>query len=464
MLRKRLENSLLEFTEYFFENLYGKQFIVNHHHQEIVSTIRGIEAGKWLNVVINMPPRYSKTELAVVMWVAWTLARNPAARFMHLSYSVDLALENSSRIKELVLSDVFQDLWPLKLRDDAKSKQKWYTSQGGGVYATSTGGQITGFGAGSLEDMDLFSGGIIIDDPLKPDDARSAAMRDEINARLNNTIKSRRNNPSCTPILIIMQRLHVDDMTGFVMNGGMGEQFHQVKLQALSEDGVALWDRMHSAEQLVAMRSHDRMTFASQYQQEPVPAEGAVYQLAWFARYARTPGAVERTMVVHSWDTAYKAGQHNDPSCCTVWHVTPTLYYLAEVHHGRWEYHELRKRVFDLAHEQKPDAILIEDKASGQSLIQELKTGSILPVIAIEPDSDKETRARTTAAMVQAGRVALPNDAPWLAEYEREMMNFPNGKHDDRVDSTSQFLRWIKERGGDSDREFLAMMDRLYNR
>lgn len=187
--------------------------------------------------------------------------------------------------------------------------------------------------------------------------------------------------------------------------------------------------------------------------------EGAVYKKEWFPRHISLPQPPTRTQIVHSWDTAYKKDTHNDPSCCTIWHVTPSLYYLAEVVVGRWDYPELRAKALELARRDTPDAILIEDKASGQSLIQELIHGIGSPVIAINPEGDKETRARTTSAAVESKRVSLPTDAPWLSAYEREMLLFPNGKHDDQVDSTSQFLKWINGRAGDSVARYEALLE-----
>lgn len=462
-LRMELEHSLLRFTEHFFKELRAETFIENEHHRQIAETLQKVERGEILNLVINMPPRYGKTELAVINWVAHSIARNPKAKFIHLSYSDDLALDNSAKIREIIKSDKFQELWPIELKQDSDSKKLWYTQAGGGLYATASGSAITGFGAGATQEDDdgKFYGAIIIDDPLKVDDARSEIERNKINNRLNETIKSRRNSRK-TPIIIIMQRLHDEDMAGYALAGGMGEEFHHLNLKALRDDGTALWPLKHTAQELDLMRTHDRHTFASQYQQQPVPTEGAVFKLQWFQRYLRLPSAPPRTMIVHSWDTASKAKEHNDPSCCTVWHVTPTAWYLADVVHGRWEYPELRKRVFTMAADQKPDFILIEDKATGQSLIQELQAGTSYPVLAIEPHGDKETRARITTGLVEAGRLLLPEAAAWLADYEHEMMMFPNAKHDDRVDSTSQFLNWMKERGGDSNTEFQQMMDRLY--
>jgi len=190
-----------------------------------------------------------------------------------------------------------------------------------------------------------------------------------------------------------------------------------------------------------------------------IAPEGAVFNLDWFARYDNLPPAEQRSQIVHSWDTAYKAGTHNDPSCCMVWHVTPTQYYLAEVYHGRWEYPEIRRRMFELADAQKPDAVLIEDKASGQSLIQELKSSTRHPVIAIKPEGDKETRARTITPIIEAGNVMLPRAAPWLGELEHELAMFPSPSvHDDRVDALSQFLRWATR---NSNAKYSALLDRL---
>lgn len=395
-----------------------------------------------------MPPRYGKTELAVINWIAQCIGRNPKAKFIHLSYSSELALDNSGKCRELILSQEFQELWPVQLKQDSKSKQKWYTAQGGGVYATQAGGAITGFGAGITveDDNGLFGGAIIIDDPLKPDDARSEIERKKVNERLNETIKSRRNSRS-TPIIIIMQRLHEEDMSGFVLEGRMGEEFHHLKLPALGADGKALWPIKHSVEELKAMQAHpeSRITFATQYQQEPTPDDGYIIRRDWFQYFEQLPPRVCVDMVVHSWDTAYKPGQLNDPSCCTVWHIQGGVYFLAEVIVQRMEYPELKQQVKMLAERDRPDAILIEDKASGQSLIQELRVESPYPVIAIKVEGDKLTRASAASAAFEGQKILMNRHAAWLNDYESELLHFPNGKHDDQVDSTSQFIRWARD-------------------
>lgn len=193
-----------------------------------------------------------------------------------------------------------------------------------------------------------------------------------------------------------------------------------------------------------------------------IAPEGAVFKLEWFKRYDGLPDDKQRQMIVHSWDTAYKAGTHNDPSAGLVFHTTQNHFYLADVVHGKMEYPELKRRVFGLADRDKPDAILIEDKASGQSLIQELKAQTQHPVIAMKPDADKETRARTVAAMVEGEKVFLPKYAPWLQRFETELALFPSDidhVHDDQVDAFSQFLRYMRDRG--SPDEFNKLLDKL---
>ncbi|MGE4043336.1 MAG: phage terminase large subunit [Acetobacteraceae bacterium] len=445
VIKWRCENDLLFFTRYFFKELNGKKFQVNSHHHAIVDALRKVEAGEYPNLVINLPPRYGKTEIVVKMWIAQTIARNARAKFIHVSYSDELALDNSSEAKEIIKSPQFQKLWPTPINESADAKKLWKTSAGGGVKAGAAGGPITGFGAGDLdyEPGKPFAGAIISDDPLKPDDAESKVKRDKVNKRFSGTLKSRRNS-RYTPIVLVMQRLHEMDPAGYALEGNLGLPFVHLKIQALQDDDTALWPTMHTAEELVQMRTSDRYTFAGQYQQEPTPLEGGIFRLAWFKRYGRPLKEYDR--IVQSWDTAYKPAQHNDPSVCTTWGITGNAYHLLDVWQGRVEYPELKHTALNLAEKWMPGAVLIEDKASGQALIQDLRASSTLPVIAIMPLADKQTRARAQADSVEAGLVYLPETAPWLLDYEQELTRFPNATHDDRVDSTSQFLAWIKSK------------------
>ena len=459
------EERLLFFARYIFAEHLGQRFIVSEHHQQIVDMLAAIERREVANAVINLPPRYTKTELVVVMWMAHSFARNPSAKFIHVSYSDELALLNSARVREILQSAAFQRFWPIQFKDGSESKKLWETQAGGGVKAGAAGGPVTGFGAGQMswKPGDPFDGAIIIDDPLKPGDAKSEVKRATVNDRLRVTLRSRRNHRQ-VPMVIVMQCLHEEDPSGYALSGKVGLSFEHLSLKALRDDGTALWPKMHTVEELEKMRTDDRSTFSSQYQQEPTPDGGLVFRLEWFGRYNHAPK--EPDAIIHSWDTAYKAGEHNDPSCCTVWAVMAGVYYLLACHVGRWEYPELKHKAKELAAQDKVDAILIEDKASGQSLIQDLKRESNLPVIAITPVGDKETRARTQSAMIEAGKVLIPNMSFWLHDFEKELVLFPNAAHDDRVDSLSQFLAWakVKYRGSDVTGQYARILEEFYAR
>ena len=446
IIKWRCESDLLFFTRYFFKQLQNRKFIVNSHHLAIVDALRKIESGEYPNLVINVPPRYGKTLLAVQMWMAQSFARNPAAAFIHVSYSDQLALDNSASVREIIQHPAFQRLWPIKVKDDSNTKGLWKTTAQGGLKAGSSGGPVTGFGAGVIdyEPGTLFAGGVVADDPLKPDDALQKVARDKINWRFSNTLLSRRNAGDRTPIVIIMQRLHENDPSGYALAGHLGIPFTHLKIKALQDDGTALWPLMHSAERLLTMKEADRYTFAGQYQQEPTPGEGGVFQLSWFKRYGERQAQYEQ--IVQSWDTAAKAKDANDPTVCTTWGVKPNGYDLLDVFVKRMEFPEIKRAIINNAEKWFPTAILIEDKSTGESLIPLLKDETALPIIAIMPDADKITRARAQSAQVESGLVSLPERAPWLLDYEQELALFPNSSHFDQVDSTSQFLRWIKSK------------------
>ena len=280
VLKLKCENDFLFFARYIYKENTRRNFIVAPHFITIAKTLTDVVDGKIKRLIINIPPRYGKTELAVKCFIAWCLAKNPQSKFIHLSYSDNLALDNSSQTKEYIESDAFQSLWKMQLKKDAQSKSKWFNDFGGGVYATASGGAITGFGAG-VTDSKEFSGAIIIDDPLKPDDAFSEVKRNAVNERYNNTIRSRVNDRD-TPIIVIMQRLHEEDMSGYLLDGGSGEEWHHLCLPALNELNEPLWKDKHTFEELEQIRQADRYTFSGQYMQTPAPDEGGEWRKNWF--------------------------------------------------------------------------------------------------------------------------------------------------------------------------------------
>ena len=451
VIRHKCETDLLFFCRYFMKELAGTRFVSNWHHKEITQALSEIEGGG--NLLINMPPRYSKTEIAVIGWICQSIARNPRAKFIHLSYSSELALENSTRCREIIKHPKFQELWPIQIKLDADSKAKWYTVEGGGVYATQAGGAVTGFGAGTPDSNgDLFGGAIIIDDPHKVDNSDSESEREKVNRRLNTTIASRRNSRK-TPILVIMQRLHESDMSGYIIEGKSEMDFEHLKIAALDENDEALWPWKHTTEELRRMRDSDnsvvRKTFWTQYMQEPAPEDGEVFKAEWFKnRYQLIIPRETTEQLIHSWDTATKTGEHNDPSACTVWRIFRGNAYLEEVINKRLEYPDLKRKLVEMAERDNPNAILVEDKQTGMALIQDVKAMGRWNIIPIgtkqvsERKQDKETRARRVTLHFEAGRIIIPENAHWLHEFEKQMLLFPNGKHDDIVDSVSQFINW----------------------
>lgn len=301
--------STLNFTRYFFKKNFGKKFIVNHHHKIICDVLDRVIKGELTRVIFNVAPRYSKTEIVVKNFCAYGLALNPAAKFIHLSYSADLAMDNSKEVQETVTSEAFQELFEVEL--STTSKKKWHTTAGGGMYAVSSGGQVTGFGAGSVDyknpkdkkedpdnvDLDVFdqftpyfdsefAGAIIIDDPIKPDDAQNDKARDAVNLKFDTTIRNRVNSRK-TPIIIIMQRLHMNDLSGYLqkLEGVVedGGEWTVIELPCLSTDPetkeeVALWPHKHTVEELHLMRLKNSFVFETQYQQNPKPKEGLMYE------------------------------------------------------------------------------------------------------------------------------------------------------------------------------------------
>ena len=289
-VRAKLLDSPLFFTRYFFKKTFNRKFVVNDHHKEICRIMKRVFKGELTRVIINMPPRYGKTELLVKSFISMGLALNPRSKFIHTSYSETLALDNSESVKDLVESDDYQKFFKVKLKKDSKSKRKWYTDRGGGIYAAASGGQITGFGAGQVEDetkevndflndvdvmQNKFQGAIIIDDPIKPEDADSPDMREKINQRFDNTIRSRTNSRN-TPIIIVMQRVHERDLSGYLIDLEPDE-WEVLMMPAISEDGKALWSFKHTIEELMKLKLVNELVFENQYQQDPKPQKGLVF-------------------------------------------------------------------------------------------------------------------------------------------------------------------------------------------
>jgi predicted phage terminase large subunit-like protein len=464
------EDDHLFFSRYFFKHRQGIKFRVNWHHVLIAETVEKVISGELKNVVINVPPGSSKTELVAINLIARGLAKNPRARFLHISYSDDLALLNSETAREIVRSDEYQALWPLKIADDADSKKRWNVvvdgKKAGGVYAVSLGGQITGFRAGHMAEG--WQGAIIIDDPLKVEDAYSKTNRDKANRKIISTVKSRRANPD-TPIVLIMQRLAEEDPTGFIKAGKVPGEWTFVEIPALitdeyvenlpdhirqmvdsserDEDGrFSYWPYKEPLHELLAAEKADRYVFSGQYMQRPSPLGGGIIQSGKFVRYGAVPALQFRKIYA---DTAQKTAERNDYSVFQCWgRGKDNKVYLLDMIRGKWEAPELKRKAIDFWNKHKaigagdPDApalrqMLVEDKASGTGLIQEVKSDGGIPVQGIERTKDKLTRVMDIVSHIDVGNVCIPDSAAWLSDFTQECDAFTaddTHAHDDQID------------------------------
>lgn len=235
MLKYMLEQDGIQFMRYFFKFRENTKMLRNWHHYVIEYVLQAVYDGKINRLIVNIAPGYTKTEQLVLNFISRGLALNARSKYIHASYSGDLAQVNSSKIKETIQSKEFQDLWPMKTRVDSKGKKRWFTELGGGMMAAPAGGQITGFRAGRMEPG--FTGAFIIDDPVKPSDAYSEVKRNIINNRFNNTMRSRLAIES-VPMIIIMQRIHEDDLSGYLLKGRSGDKWHHLVIPTLLSEEI----------------------------------------------------------------------------------------------------------------------------------------------------------------------------------------------------------------------------------
>jgi len=438
VLKVKCDNSLLFFTRYIYKENHRRNFIVAPHLVKITKALEDVVNGKTKRLVINIPPRYGKTELAVKCFIAWALAKNPSSKFIHLSYSDDLALDNSSQTKEYIESESFQKFYPMELKKDAQGKKKWFNKDGGGVYATASGGAITGFGAGVAESK-MFSGAIIIDDPLKPDDASSEVKRNSVNERYNSTIRSRVNDRD-TPIIVIMQRLHEDDLSGFLLGGGSGEEWTHLCLPALDENNNPLWEDKHSFNELEQIRQANRYNFSGQYMQQPSPEEGGEWRKEWFTIVDKSEVPLQALKWELIIDGAYTKNTANDPSGFQIGAKWNNNYVILSSIDKYLEMPELLKFIpnFISASGVNVSMTLVEPKASGKSIKQMIYNETKLNIAEIKSNfvnQSKIENARACSPYIESGRVLLVKGA-WNESFLHQVGMFPNAKHDEHIDLT----------------------------
>jgi predicted phage terminase large subunit-like protein len=423
----------------------GYPFLPNWHLEAMLYRLEQVRRGEINRLIINLPPRYLKSILVSVTFPAFLLGHNPAQKIICLSYGADLSTKHAADFRAVVQSRFYQRAFP-KFHIARMADSDAYTTKRGYRRTTSVGGSLTGLGG------DLF----ILDDPIKPIDAQSQPQRDGVNAWFSNTLMSRLDNKQRGSVILVMQRVHLNDLSGYLIENSadwtvlnlaavaeedeqipIGEQrfHHREAGEALhpERDSVAAWERVR--------KENGTEVFQAQYQQAPVPAGGAMIRRQWLRYYDTAPERTYRTKVIQSWDCAAKEGAQNSWSVCTTWLVVnKSDYYLLDVTRGRYEYPRLRQTALALAERFNPTAIVIEDASTGIALAQDLKKGGRYRVRPVPVDRDKVTRLYVQAAKFEAGRVYFPKSAPYLPDLEAELLTFPQGKFDDQVDSITQAL------------------------
>lgn len=428
-----LRTDLLAFTAHMFQARKGEPFRIAPHHLTITTALERVVIGKSKRLIINIPPRSGKTEVAVKMFMAWCMGNWPDSEFIHASYSKRLATTNTWEARAIMQHEAYAEIFGAPaFRQDSNAKDEFRTAEGGIVYATGSEGTITGYGAGKMRNT--FGGAILIDDPHKAGEGNSDTMRQNVLDWFVTTMESRKNSQD-TPIVVIMQRLHEADLSGWLLGGGNGEKWDHVNIPARLPSGSSFWPEQFPDDMLSRLERANAYVFAGQYMQRPAPIGGGIFKDDWWKFYALAPAIEWRAIYA---DTAQKTGQQNDYSVFQCWgRSTDGQAVLLDMIRGKWEAPELlvQARAFWNKHKAGPvlRKMAIEDKVSGTGLIQTLKREGI-PVIPIQRDKDKVTRAYDAAPLVQSGNVLLPQSAPWLSDLLAEATAFPNAAHDDIID------------------------------
>lgn len=458
--RLLLRKDLYAFIERcFYELNPTTPFLRNWHIEVVAAALEACRRGETRRLITNLPPRSLKSHCVSVAFVAFVLGHDPAAQIICASYGQDLANKHALDCRRILTSPWYRDLFRrTRLSQGRQAVQEYVTTQQGFRLATSVGGVLTGRGADY----------IVIDDPLKPDEALSETQRVSVNDWFKHSLYSRLNDKQTGRIIIVAQRLHQDDLVGHVLKS---EPWTHVRLSAIAEEAESYTvrtpygpktftreagDALHPKREPIGVLQQIRenlgeYNYCGQYLQQPAPLGGGMVKIDWFRRFEDSERPKKFEMILQSWDTASKASELNDFSVCTTWGIREKQIYLLHVRRGRYGYPDLKRAVQEQAEIWNPRTILIEDAGSGIALAQELLQERMHSIETYSATLDKTTRLHSVTAMIENGFVYIPANAPWLGDFIYELSGFPKGKFDDQVDSLSMALDWFKLNSRDQE-------------
>jgi len=419
-------------------------FYWNWRHQEIIKAqVERVIEGEIDRLMLSVPPRHGKSELVTVRLPAYLLERDPDFRAIVGAYNQTLAEKFSRKTRRICQER------HVPLSKERRASNDWETQTRspvpGGLRAAGVGVGVTGMGA------------IFIDDPVKNRaEANSETYRENTYEWYKDDLYTRAE-PGAFMILI-MTRWHMVDLAGRILqeegSAEEGGEWTVINLPAVAGDhdilgrqpGEALCPERYDEAALARIKKVLGDSFYALYQGRPTAEEGNILKRQWFRYYGSAPARNITLEIVQSWDTASSEKELAAYSVCTTWVVTRLAYYLVDVYRERLDYPSLKRAAINQAEKWHPHAVLIENKSSGMALIQDLKSDSLVPIIAIEPEKDKITRLAVEAVAYEAGRVMHPQRAPWLVDFEAELTGAPYAEYMDQCDSTSQFLGWARRR------------------
>jgi predicted phage terminase large subunit-like protein len=443
------EKAQVSFMEYV--KMMWPGFVHGRHHALMAKKFEAIAKGEMKRVIINMPPRHTKSEFASYLLPSWFLGKNPAKKVIQCSNTADLAVGFGRKVRNLVDSEQYASVFPgVKLRQDSKAAGRWATNKNGEYFAIGVGGTVTGKGADLL----------IIDDPHSEQEAAAASGNPEIYQKVYEWYTSgpRQRLQPGGAIVIVMTRWGEADLTGRVLQDALkrekGEEWELIELPAIMPSGNPLWPEFWSIDELEALKEELPVSkWNAQYQQKPTGEEGALVKREWWKIWERErPPNCE--YVIQSWDTAFTKSERSDYSACTVWGVfhmdedpKNVNVILLEAYQERLEFPELKEKAFEMYNIWEPDTCIIEAKAAGSPLIFEMRRMGV-PVQEYTPvrGNDKFVRINSVTDLFRSGKVWAP-DTRWAHELIEQMAAFPNAAHDDLVDSSTQALIRFRQGG-----------------